>query len=97
MTTINSPIVDITALNAVESLLREGVTDPWAKQAAGQLVDFIIYADRPRFILPSSRDAAPTPVPKLLSSIRSAEPGLFRPETYSPDLFAQQDLDLLVG
>lgn len=82
MTTIDKPILDITTLNAVESLFRGGTSDPWAKQTAGELVDFIVYAERPRYILPCADDGTSPPVPGLLASIQAAEPGLFQPEMY---------------
>jgi len=85
MTIIGSPIIDITTLNAVESLFRVGPVDPWARQTAGELVDFIIYADRPRFVLPCIGGSPSMPLPSLLQSIQSAEPRLFEPVAYSTD------------
>lgn len=85
MTIVHSPIVDITTLNAVESLFRVGPVDPWGRQTAGDLVDFIIYAEKPRFVLPCIGDSPSTPLPSLLQSIQRAEPTLFEPAAYSTE------------
>ena len=52
ITALDDPLVDITALNAVESLFRDGPSDPWGQQLAGQLTDLFIYSDRIRYVQP---------------------------------------------
>ena len=50
-----APVVDITSLNGVESVLRRrGATDPWGQKLAGRLADFFVYSDVARFTMPVS-------------------------------------------
>jgi len=84
----NQPIVDITTLCAVESLFRSKSPDPWAQQLAGDLADFIVYADIARYVLPTpTLDASEddVPLPSLLQELRAGEPSAFRAQRYSTE------------
>src|SRR5439155_19972014 len=80
-----SPVVDITSLNGVESIFRQGTHDPWGQRLAGKLADFFVYSDIARFTMPVWAGSAsledPT-LPPILAQLRSRDSGLFVPVTY---------------
>lgn len=84
---MSNPLVDITTINAVESLFKHGVADPWAPQLAGRLADLIIYSDLVRFALPVPGDGwrglNHMQEPSLLVQLADEEPGVFSSEEYS--------------
>lgn len=81
-----SPLVDITTINAVESLFRGGTRDPWARQMAGELADLVVYADEVRYGLTLPGVAPPEPedgvVPSLLLDLSRRDSIVFRAEKY---------------
>lgn len=84
---MSRPLVDITTLNAVESLFRRGERDPWAKQLAGELADLFIYSDTVRYSITVPSGASPTDEliekPSLLLDLGRRDPAVFVPEKYS--------------
>jgi hypothetical protein len=80
-----SPVVDITSLNAVESLFRGGTRDPWGPRLAGRLADFFVYSDVARFTMPVwARVVSPDypTLPPILAQFRSRDSQLFAPLIY---------------
>jgi hypothetical protein len=72
----------------VESLFRSKSPDPWAPRLAGDLADFVIYADTARYALPLKDLSVPernVALPSLLKDLKAGEPGLFRPERLLTD------------
>lgn len=78
-----APQIDLTALNAVQSLFDKGPKDPWGSSLAAQLVDFLIWHDRIRYpvALLADSDALQSGVvlPPLLRDLRRREPDAFSP------------------
>ncbi len=55
---LQSPLVDITTINAAESLFRgDGVIDPWASTQAIHLADLYVFSRLPRYPLPVPMEA----------------------------------------
>ncbi len=80
------PVVDITSLYAVESLLRRGTRDPWGEKLAGRLADSFIFSDTCRFTMPL-RPGFVTVVddpslPPVLAQLRSRDSGVFEALPY---------------
>jgi hypothetical protein len=85
-TSFQSSVVDITTLNAVESIFRKGTKDPWGRQLAGKLAEFFIYSDQPRFTMPIyDRSESISILPSILSQFESRDKGLFVPLIYEVD------------
>jgi hypothetical protein len=70
------PLVDTNALLAIETLFREGPTDPWASVLAGHFADLFVYFDAFRFTHPlPSMDVLPgATVPELARRLRTEDP-----------------------
>jgi hypothetical protein len=82
MNNLQKPLVDITTVNAVESLYHEGPRDPFARVLAGQLADMYVYADIIRYPLPVRDDRA-SELPTLLEACIGHDSSLFSPDAFS--------------
>jgi len=75
-------LVDLTTINAIESLFRSTEPDPWGRKLAGELADLVAYSDLVRYALPlpradmSDKDAQ---LPMLLRELLGGEPAVFSP------------------
>jgi hypothetical protein len=65
------PLVDSNTLLAIETLFREGPTDPWAAVLAGHLADLFVYSEAFRFThpLPSMSMLSGADVPRLAAEL----------------------------
>lgn len=84
---MKKPLVDITTINAVQSIFRGNVRDPWARELAGELADLIIYGDTVRYSLPVPESVSdgidPFREPSLLHDLVRRDKESFYPEEYS--------------
>jgi len=83
---MHNPLVDISTINAIESLYRHGVRDPWAKQLAGEFADLFIYSSTIRYsiTIPSANsDDKLLERPSLLLDLIKRDSELFTPAKYS--------------
>ncbi|MGB7290552.1 MAG: hypothetical protein WBD99_00060 [Thermodesulfobacteriota bacterium] len=81
---MGKPLVDLTTLNAVQSLFTRGQRDPWANQLAGAFADLFIYGDIVRYALPIPDEVAETlKGPSLLVELIRRDSDAFYPEEYS--------------
>jgi hypothetical protein len=78
------PLVDLTAVNAVQSLFTKGARDPWGKHVAADFVDFVVWNDRAKYpallLADSDGHEDGIVVPPLLTDIRRRDPASLFPE-----------------
>lgn len=79
---LRSPLVDLTTVNGVQSLFKDGPVDPHARTLAGQLGNLIAYAGEIRFPLPVRCDRRPD-LPALLGAFTSRDSRLLVPVEFS--------------
>ena len=81
-----SPLVDITSLNGIESLFHASkIKDPWGAKSAGNFADFFIYSDSSRFTMPIRQkniDIVDVPIPNILSILKSRDSDVLNPVAY---------------
>lgn len=74
------PQVDLTAVNAVQSLFDDSSHDPWAHELAADFVDFVLWNESIRYpvlLLADAVDRAESLVaPAILDDLGRREPGL---------------------
>lgn len=83
---MHNPLVDISTINAIESLYRHGVHDPWAKQLAGEFADLFVYSSTIRYsiTIPSANsDDQALERPSLLLDFIKRDSGLLTPAKFS--------------
>lgn len=94
------PQVDLTAVNAVQSLFDRDTRDPWARQVAAEFVDFVLWNDRLRYpVLLMADDRARSEgvvTPALLADLNRRESGLASPDVRLLDERPVLDEHLLV-
>lgn len=80
-------LTDITTLNAVESLFRGSVRDPWAISLAGAYADYFAYSPALGFILPDPSPRATGPnaptVPSIIEIMSRRDTSTLLPVRYS--------------
>lgn len=82
------PLIDITTINSVESLFRDGHKDYQASRLAGNLADFFIYSETARYpnVITGSATAAQKDrfgaVPALLRDLMRRDSAVFSEETW---------------
>jgi len=86
VTRLQTPLVDLTTINAVESIYHRGAKDPHKYILAGQLGDMIVYADKVRYPLLVRTDMEPD-IPNLLKTLQSEfrDNSLFDPVKHITD------------
>lgn len=96
---MRNPLIDITSLNAVQSLFQGSIRDPWAEKLAGILADIFVYSDAVRYALPvpagSYRSSGPLKEPSLLVQLGSRDSDALRAVEYStkePHLVREEHL-----
>jgi len=76
--------VDLTAINAVQSLFTKGVSDPWASNLAADFIDLALWHDRIRyplaFLAGAATDSDTAVVPPLLADLQRRDADWFVPE-----------------
>jgi hypothetical protein len=72
---MDKPLVDVTTLNAVQSLFMKGQRDPWAEKMAGAFADLYIYGDTVRYALavPGSMSRESLEEPRLLLDLQKRD------------------------
>ena len=83
---MHNPLVDISTINAIESLYRHGIHDPWAKQLAGEFADLFVYSSTIRYsiTIPSANsDDRFLERPSLLLDLIKRDSELLTPAKYS--------------
>lgn len=84
---MRKPVVDITTINAIQSIFQGNVRDPWAFTMAGKFADLFIYGDLIRFPLPVPDEIPgsidPFSEPALLGNLTKRDSTLFEPIQYS--------------
>ncbi len=85
---MRSPLVDITTINAVESLFIGRERDPWAAKLAGELADLFVYADSMRHPLPVPSYAIedyPVEIPYILRALGARDSAVIKHIEYSTE------------
>lgn len=94
-----APLIDIMAINAVESLFHKYKRDPWAMAMAAKMADFCIYSDQARYpIVRPDRvayDEDRQTVPALLNDLIERDPGMFKEERIVTDGYLNISPELL--
>jgi hypothetical protein len=75
-------LVDLTAVNAVQSLFDKGPRDPWAIKVAEDFVDLMVWQDRVRYpvlLLTDSADEHHVVTPPVVRDIQRRDPGSLTP------------------
>jgi hypothetical protein len=84
---MRKPVVDITTINAIQSIFQGKVRDPWARTMAGKFADLFIYGDIIRFPLPVPDEIPgsidPNSEPSLLGELARRDSTIFDPIKYS--------------
>ncbi len=84
---MSKPLVDITTLNAIESLFQHGTHDPWGRRLAGEFADLFIYSDIIRYPINVLADSfSPGSLPKrpsVLLDLTKRDSDSFQVVTYS--------------
>lgn len=73
--------VDITTLNAIESIFHHGQSDPWARTLAGELADAYIYSHELRIPIPTESgelEEKALQSPALLASLVTSDRSLVK-------------------
>lgn len=80
-----TPLVDLSTVNAVQSLFDGAQADPWASTVGSEFVDLIVWNSRVKFpaVQLERRDASPVSVPRILSDMQRRESGAFSLDVYS--------------
>jgi hypothetical protein len=84
---LKPPLIDLTAINGIESLFRAKNVDPWALYLIGSFTDFFVYSDTARFALPTRSSNITeydlSDIPQLLANIQNRDSSFFTPEVYT--------------
>jgi len=86
---MNSPLVDLSTLYAVESCFRGPVRDPWATSLAGNLADLFVYADNIRVPCPVKDEESISgplpPMPHTYRILATRDSALFSPLIFTTE------------
>lgn len=95
------PVVDIMAINAVESLFHEPPFDPWGYEIAVKMIDMIIYSDRVLYpiVRPKNLDVGQKhkATPSLLNTIRKGDSSLIDEVPYYIEDYLEYNPDELAS
>ena len=79
---INDPLVDLTTINAIESVFHKGPSDPFGIRLAADFADLFIFSDSARFAVTRPTDAPESEkygkIPQLVHELSNRDQGSLR-------------------
>jgi len=95
------PVIDIMAVNAVESLFHEPPFDPWGREIAVKMIDMIIYSDRVLYpiVRPKKFDVGEEhkATPTLLNTLKKSDSKLIDEVPYYIEDYLEYNSNELVS